>query len=113
MKYVPSLPPPAGGMQGRSGLTPVNPVKPAQLAIQPYREAAVELEREAVAQPVREAAMEPVLEKDRREPAQEPRRKYCRRVAHQPMLEELRSEGERRRLRQRSSDPAEHIDEEA
>ena len=43
---------------------------------------------------------------------QEERRTYCRRINHQPVLEELRSSVERRRHNQRGTDMKEHIDEE-
>ena len=46
------------------------------------------------------------------EPLREERRTYCRRIKHQPVLEELRSSEERRRHKQRGTDITEHIDEE-
>jgi len=49
-------------------------------------------------------------ERRHEKPFQE-RRTYCRRAAHQPILEELRSEVERRRNRQRGGDMMDHIDE--
>ena len=49
-------------------------------------------------------------ERRHEKPFQE-RRMYCRRVAHQPIMEELRSGVERRRNRQRGGDMTDHIDE--
>jgi hypothetical protein len=109
MKYVPSLPPPAGGLEKRrevQALTRVKPARPVQSrtlppqVIQPRREP-------------QEIASKAAEELERREPAREERRKYCRRVSHQTMLEELRSGLERRRHKQRKRDPTEHIDEQA
>lgn len=47
---------------------------------------------------------------ERRAPLQEDRRSYCRRVKHQPVLEELRSAIDRRKNPQRNTDQPEHID---
>lgn len=108
MKYVPSLPPPVSGIEdwrAKRALAAVRRARPVQprtlppLVIQPHR-------------PPHEAA-EPVQEIERREPVRESRRKYCRRISHQPILEELRSGVERRKNRQRGSDDTDHIDEEA
>lgn len=40
------------------------------------------------------------------------RRIFCRRIGHQTILVELRSEADRRRRKQRKNDMSEHIDEE-
>lgn len=109
MKYVPSLPPPVTGLEvwrDVRALTAVRrtaaakPVQPRTLSPQ-------------VIPPRGEVAVEPMQEVERREPVQESRRKYCRRISHQPILEELRSGVERRKNRQRGSDETDHIDEEA
>ena len=106
MKYVPNLPP-VSGVENRgevSALFAVKPIKRVQprtlppLVIQPHGSH-------------QEATVESTRNIERRESVQESRRKYCRRVSHQPMLEELRSGLERRRHQQRGSDDMEHIDE--
>lgn len=109
MKYVPSLPPPVSGIEDwrqKRALAAVRRTKPVQprtlppLVIQPHRSH-------------QDVAEEPVQEVERRELAHEERRKYCRRISRQPMLEELRSGVERRHNRQRGDDDVDHIDEEA
>jgi hypothetical protein len=50
---------------------------------------------------------------ERREAQQIERRRYCRRIQHLPILEELRSAVDRRKHSQRGSDQTGHIDEEA
>ena len=104
MKYVPSLPP-VSGLAERDeplALTRARRVKPVQPRTLPP----------LVMQAQKQVAPEPLQKVEKRESVQESRRKYCRRVAHQTMLEELRSGIERRRNRQRGDDDAEHIDEE-
>lgn len=110
MKYVPSLPPSATGVADRwaiNGVPGIKTVKPVQERTLPP----------LVSHPQRalhETSSGSIDEIERRheKPFQE-RRIYCRRVAHQPILEELRSEVERRRDRQRGGDMMDHIDEEA
>jgi hypothetical protein len=113
MKYVPSLPPPVSGVEDRREVQALAAVKPSKrvqprtlppLLIQPHG-----VHQENVAGLQRETAAKQA--EKRREPIQESRRKYCRRVSHQTMLEELRSGLERRHHRQRENDTAEHIDE--
>ncbi len=103
MKYVPSLPP-VSGLAERDevlALSRTRRVNPVQSRTMPP----------LVIQPQKQVAAEPLHEVEKRETLQESRRKYCRRVSHQTMLEELRSGIERRRNRQRGDDDAEHIDE--
>jgi hypothetical protein len=60
-----------------------------------------------------ETPPEPVGEIEKRQTFfQEDRRTYCRRVAQQPILEELRSGVDRRKHSQRGGDIMNHIDEE-
>jgi hypothetical protein len=106
MKYVPSLPP-VSGVENRREVSALFAVKPVK-RVQPRTLPPLVIQPHATHQ---EAAAEPVRKDERREPVQESRRKYCRRVSHQPMLEELRSGLERRRHQQRGSDGTEHIDE--
>lgn len=107
MKYVPSLPPPSG-VENRREVWGLGAVKPAR-RVEPRTLPPLVTQQHGASQ---EVAAKPVMENDMREPAQESRRKYCRRVSHQPMLEELRSGLERRRHQQRGSDDTEHVDEE-
>lgn len=51
--------------------------------------------------------------KERRAAQQGERRSYCRRVRNLPILEELRSNMDRRKRAQRGTEAAEHIDEQA
>jgi len=123
MKYAPSLPPPVSGVEERRevlALAPVKPSKRVQARTLPplltqrhssYNGAIAELSRETALEQAREISAEPAQENEKREFIQESRRKYCRRVSHQSMLEELRSGQERRKNRQRGSDTTEHIDE--
>lgn len=108
MKYVPSLPPPITGVADKwaiNGVSRVKPTKPVQERTLPplvtYPQYA---QHETPPGSIEET------ERRHKEPFQE-RRMYCRRVAHQPILEELRSGVERRRNRQRGGDLTDHIDE--
>ena len=110
MKYVPSLPPPATAPTdslGAKALTRVRPVKPVQSRTLPPL---ITRRRQYP-----EAPPDTIPHDERRhaEPLPGERRKYCRRINHQPITEELRSAMERRRQKQRISDSTEHIDEEA
>ena len=109
MKYVPSLSPPItvpGDRLRANALARVRPAKPVQARTVPP----------LVTHPLRqhETSQEQIQHEERRhaEPLQEERRAYCRRVSHQPVMEELRSAIERRRHKQRGADSTEHIDEE-
>jgi hypothetical protein len=107
MKYVPSLPP-VSGVENRREVHALSAVKPVK-RVQPRTLPPLVIQPHASHQ---KAAAESTRENEKREAAQESRRKYCRRVSHQPMLEELRSGLERRRHQQRGSDDTEHINEE-
>lgn len=103
MQNVPSIPPPTyTGLGGREvkGLTDAHAVKPVQERGQPSPDKQHEHRHEA------EHHEHPEVQ-------QEDRRKYCRRVSHQPVLVELRSGIERRRHNLFVGGIVEHIDEEA
>ncbi|MBI1173858.1 MAG: hypothetical protein GC139_01180 [Sideroxydans sp.] len=106
MKYVPSLPPPVIGGMDRYELRPLHAVEAAR-PVQPRSVPPLVFQRRT-----RERAGT----EERRHAASVvagERRTYCRRVLQQPMLLELRAGLDRRRHAQRSTDQAEHIDEEA
>lgn len=109
MRYVPSLPPPTlTGLGTREvrGVTRTRPIRPTRVRSHP--EEYVDLG------PVREPHPEapPVPPVEHRVVHPEERRIACRRVAHRPVLLDLRSGPDRRHHKLRSSDPTEHIDEE-
>lgn len=108
MKYVPSLPPPVTGIEAWRDARALTAVK-RTAAAKPVQPRTLQ---PLVIPPHGQAAVEPLQEVEKREPEHESRRKYCRRVHHQPMLEELRSGVERRKNRQRGDDDIDHIDEE-
>ena len=104
MRYAPSLPPPVTTVEDWRevrALSAVRRARPVQTPVQ------------TVVTHPQHRAVEPPPAIDRRVPEHESRRKVCRRVLHQPMLEELRSGMERRKSRQRDGDDIDHIDEEA
>ena len=108
MKYVPSLPPSTNVATDRwaTNVAPkVKPVKPVQeRTLPPLVTHPQHAQHETPPGFIEKA------EKRHEKPFQE-RRMCCRRVAHQPILEELRSWVERRRNRQRGDDMTDHIDE--
>lgn len=109
MKYVPSLPPPIGGVVDRYELRPLpavqgtRPVQTRNLPPLIFQHRRYQPEWNAAEHP--ERRHDPHLQGERRH--------YCRRISHQPVLLELRSGKDRRHHRQRSGDLIDHIDEEA
>jgi len=107
MQYVPSLPPVSGVKERMEvlALTPSRRVKSVQLHTHPPLVV-------APPHPQNDAVAKEIEAVERREdqPIMKSRRKYCRRVLHQTILEELRSVLERRHQQQRGDDTAEHID---
>jgi hypothetical protein len=102
MRFVQYLPPaiipdlPADTVEAVTGVRPIAPHEPpAQPA------ARLDTERPALEQPW---TARPVG-------ADQDRRKYCRRIRHEPVLEELRSGHDRRHRNQRRSDITTAIDE--
>lgn len=113
MRYVPSLPPPTlTGLGTREvrGVMRARPIRPTRVRSNP--EANVDIgpthELRPEAPPVA-----PIPEVEHRVVHPEERRVACRRVAHQPVLLDLRSGLDRRHHKMRGSDLTEHIDEEA
>ncbi len=107
MRYAPSITsttvtPTTRQVRGVSAAKAVKPVYPPE-QVAPFVEQVAE----------HRAAMDAVAQQQRRAEPQEDRRKVCRRVAHQPVLEELRSGIERRRNSARNGDAVDHIDVEA
>lgn len=110
MKYVPSISPPTTAPRdsfGVKALTRIKSVKPVQERTLPPLITLRHKHPEALPD------TSPHDERRHAEPLQEERRTYCRRINHQPVMEELRSAIERRRHKLRGSDSTEHIDEEA
>ena len=108
MKYAPSLPPPTTGVADKwalNGVAGTRPVKPVQERTLPPLVSHPHPDEQKISSDLADKA-----ERRHEMPFQE-RRIFCRRVAYQPILEELRSAVERRRNRQRSEDLADHIDE--
>jgi hypothetical protein len=107
MRFVSSLPPVTTSPDTRQvgGLTAIHSVKAVQLQEQSVPKVEHQTTQE-------EAARLAELQRHREAPFVD-RRKFCRRVKHQPVLEELRSGVERRRHNLREGDLVEHIDEEA
>lgn len=109
MRYVPSLPPPTlTGLGSREvrGVMRVRPIRPTRIRSHP--EAAVDLGEPHEPRP---AAAPPPVEHRTIHP--EERRVFCRRIAHRPVLLDLRTGLDRRRHHLRGTDLTEHIDEEA
>lgn len=110
MRYVPSLPPPTlTGLGTREvrGVMRTRPIRPTRVRSNP--EAGVDYG------PAREPHAEeivPVPAVEHRVVHPEERRVACRRVAHRPVLLDLRSRLDRRHHTLRGTDPTEHIDEE-
>ena len=107
MRYVSSIPPATTSPNTRrvGGLTAIYSVKAVQL----QEQSVPKVEQQAVHE---EAARLAELQRHR-EALFVDRRKVCRRVKHQPVLEELRSGVERRRHNLREGDTVDHIDETA
>ncbi|MDZ4203134.1 MAG: hypothetical protein U1C96_13425 [Gallionella sp.] len=104
MRFVSSIPPVAGFIEGRevkriSRIRAVTPVASGELSA-------------LVVEHPHQAYVAPVKREDRRYVMEE-RRKACRRVSHQPVLVELRSGIDRRHHNLREGDIVDHIDEEA
>lgn len=106
MRYVSSIPPLPTSPNTRqvnalSAIHAVKAVLPPERAV-PYVELHTAYQESAV----------PVIEQpQQRDIPTEDRRKYCRRVSHLPVLEELRSGIDRRHHNVRDGDVVEHIDE--
>ena len=107
MRFVPSISPvttspDARQVRGLSAVKAVKPVQPRELTV-PF------IDRQAPHQ----EAVHMVAQKRQGDVPLEDRRKACRRLSHQPVLEELRSGIDRRHHNLREGDVAEHIDIEA
>lgn len=107
MRFVPSISPAPTSPDSRRvrGLSATQAIKPVHPSVQavPYVEH----------QMPDQQAVPPVGRQNQRRTLLEERRKACRRLHHQPVLEELRSGIDRRRHHLREDDVAEHIDIEA
>ncbi len=106
MRYAPSITsttasPLTRQVRSVSAAKAVKPVSPAEPTA-PFVEQIAE----------RQAVRDAVTQQRRAEP-QEDRRKVCRRIGQQPVLEELRSGSERRHNSSRNGDTVDHIDVEA
>ena len=105
MHIVPSLPPVTKSPNTRQvgGLTAIHSVKAVQ-----FEEAAVPVVEQ---QSVQQETARLVEQQRHHEGPFEDRRKYCRRVAQQAVLEDLRSGLDRRRHNLRADGLVDHIDE--
>lgn len=128
MRYVPSLSPVTGVVESRqvqqtSRVRRVQPVAAQGAAELPPQEEFAHLVKmladEVRHRDAQRRAGQPVVPRPeltifsgQRATQAEERRKYCRRILHLPVLEELRSGLDRRHHHIRVSDFAEHIDEE-
>lgn len=109
MQFVPSLPPPIR-VPEESGeinrLAEVNKVK--DVLEQPVATPTIKQHVQHEPPP----DLVETSEKRNAESELAERRTFCRRIGHQTLLAELRSEADRRRRKQRKNDLSEHIDEE-
>ncbi|MBI5918272.1 MAG: hypothetical protein HY849_02705 [Nitrosomonadales bacterium] len=128
MRYVPSLPPITGIVESRqvqqtSRVRRVQPAAAQGTAELPQQEEFARLiemladevrhrDAQRRAGPAVTPRPELAIFSGQRATQAEERRKYCRRILHLPVLEELRSGLDRRHHHIRTSDFAEHIDEE-
>lgn len=108
MRYVPSQPPPISGGVDLYESRPLPGVK-AVRSVQPRSLPPLVFQRRTG-----RGLRKPAVHGERRhDPHVEgERRTYCRRTKYLPVLLELRAGHDRRRHRQRSTDIAEHLDEE-
>lgn len=106
MQYVQSLQPvytpvsPTGAVVEAQAVPAVEPVRPRQPGEQP-------IPRLDTQRPALEQAWEPRIQAS----VDSDRRKMCRRIVHESVLQELRSGSDRRRRNQRSTDITTAVDE--
>jgi hypothetical protein len=115
MQYVPSLPPPipAGVPEEVGEVTNLSEVKKTQ-DVAEHLAATPAIKLHARPEGYSEdPALAESSGKRHAERMHGDRRTFCRRISHQTLLSELRTEADRRRNKQRKDDPPEHVDTEA
>lgn len=108
MQLVPIIPQPRVGVEDSLKVTGVAAVKPAKPVVERTLPPLL-----SYAHAVPPHAPPEIKQHEKRQVTQlQDRRLVCRRIHHQPILEELRSAIDRRRHKKRSTDYQLHIDEE-